>query len=216
MYCISCPNHLKILLNQFILNQGTRLTGVPELCTEPKHSPTAQHCGTTLSHPAPLCVGTRFCCTILIHSSPQTWVQSQDDLIVQILFPSQTWFQITLKSSSSPLHSGWESSAGYFLILEFCLTAGSSCSPQEPCWCHTFLQPHSSTSDETICKKYDDSNTALEDRRCPPNTNHCVELWPIRLHSDALHIFTFFLMSVCLPALYPGSVAFPQPGRNVR
>ncbi|XP_045069180.1 beta-1,3-glucosyltransferase-like isoform X1 [Coregonus clupeaformis] len=35
--------------------QGPRLTAVPELCTEPEHSPTAQHCATTLSSPAPLC-----------------------------------------------------------------------------------------------------------------------------------------------------------------
>ncbi|XP_045580275.1 beta 3-glucosyltransferase a isoform X3 [Salmo salar] len=35
--------------------QGPRLTAVPELCTEPEHSPTAQHCATTLRRPAPLC-----------------------------------------------------------------------------------------------------------------------------------------------------------------
>uniref|UniRef100_A0A8C7K3U4 Beta 3-glucosyltransferase a n=1 Tax=Oncorhynchus kisutch TaxID=8019 RepID=A0A8C7K3U4_ONCKI len=34
---------------------GPRLTAVPELCTEPEHSPTAQHCATTLRRPAPLC-----------------------------------------------------------------------------------------------------------------------------------------------------------------
>lgn len=65
---------LQVALYIWENGQGPRLTAIPELCTEPEHSPTAQHCATTLSSPAPLCVGTKLCITGPLLTTDLGWI----------------------------------------------------------------------------------------------------------------------------------------------